>query len=119
MVGSAVPTRPGSGAIEIRAMRKAGYRPETAASITAQRRPSVRSSCRSLPMVIYGVTADVSVGKLFMGGLIPGLLMGVALVVMVGFVARREGMGRIAFPGFRVLGKTFVISLLRHRRRRW
>ena len=59
-------------------------------------------------MVIYGVAADVSVGKLFMGGLIPGLLMGVALMLMVGFVARREGMGRIAFPGFRVLGKTFV-----------
>jgi tripartite ATP-independent transporter DctM subunit len=108
MVGSAVADAAGSGAIEIRAMRKAGYRPETAASITAAAATIGPIIPPSLPMVIYGVTADVSVGKLFMGGLIPGLLMGVSLMLMVGFVARREGMGRIAFPGFRVLGKTFV-----------
>lgn len=108
MVGSAVADAAGSGAIEIRAMRAAGYKPETAASITAAAATIGPIIPPSLPMVIYGVTADVSVGKLFMGGLIPGLLMGLTLMLMVGVVARREGMGRIAFPGFRVLGKTFV-----------
>ena len=44
-----------------------------------------------LEMVIYGVSADVSVGKLFMGGVVPGLLMGVALMAMVVVVANREG----------------------------
>ncbi len=108
MVGSAVADAAGSGAIEIRAMRKAGYRPETAASITAAAATIGPIIPPSLPMVIYGVTADVSVGKLFMGGLIPGILMGVALMLMVGVVARREGMARIAFAGFRVLGRTFL-----------
>ena len=59
-------------------------------------------------MVIYGVSADVSIGKLFMGGLLPGLLMGFALMLMVGMTARREGMSRTPFAGFRVLVRTFL-----------
>lgn len=107
MVGSAVADAAGSGAIEIRAMRKAGYRPETAASITAAAATIGPIIPPSLPMVIYGVAADVSIGKLFMGGIIPGFLMGISLMLMVGVVARREGMNRIPFPGFRVLVRTF------------
>ena len=107
MVGSAVADAAGSGAIEIRAMRKAGYRPETAAAITAAAATIGPIIPPSLPMVIYGVTADVSIGKLFMGGIIPGILMGMALMVMVSFVARREGMGRQPFAGWRVIARTF------------
>ncbi|MDB5849077.1 MAG: transporter permease, partial [Rhodoferax sp.] len=61
----------------------------------------------SLPMVIYGVTADVSIGKLFMAGVVPGVLMGVSLMVMVGYVARKEGMARKPFAGFRAIARTF------------
>ena len=108
MVGSAVADAAGSGAIEIRAMRNAGYKPETAAAITAAAATIGPIIPPSLPMVIYGVTADVSIGKLFMAGLIPGLLMGAALMVMVAFVATREGMGRKKFAGFREIGRTFL-----------
>jgi tripartite ATP-independent transporter DctM subunit len=108
MVGSAVADAAGSGAIEIRAMKKAGYKPETAAAITAAAATIGPIIPPSLPMVIYGVMADVSIGKLFMGGVIPGLLMGLALMVMVGFVARREGMARQKFAGFAAIGKAFV-----------
>lgn len=108
MVGSAVADAAGSGAIEIRAMKKAGYKPETAAAITAAAATIGPIIPPSLPMVIYGVMADVSIGKLFMGGVIPGLLMGLALMVMVGFVARREGMARQKFAGFKAIGKAFV-----------
>ena len=108
MVGSAVADAAGSGAIEIRAMRKAGYRPETAASITAAAATIGPIIPPSLPMVIYGVSADVSIGKLFLGGVIPGILMGMSLMVMVSIVARREGMGRTPFAGFRLLGRTFI-----------
>jgi tripartite ATP-independent transporter DctM subunit len=59
-------------------------------------------------MVIYGVMADVSIGKLFMGGVIPGVLMGLALMVMVGVVARREGMARQRFGGFKAIGRAFL-----------
>ncbi len=108
MVGSAVADAAGSGAIEIRAMRNAGYRPETAASITAAAATIGPIIPPSLPMVIYGVTADVSIGKLFMAGLIPGILMGLSLMVMVMFVAKREGMGRQPFAGFKAIGRTFL-----------
>jgi tripartite ATP-independent transporter DctM subunit len=58
-------------------------------------------------MVIYGVTADVSIGKLFMAGLIPGLLMGASLMVMVAIIAGREGMAGKPFAGFKVIARTF------------
>jgi tripartite ATP-independent transporter DctM subunit len=108
MVGSAVADAAGSGAIEIRAMRKAGYKPETAAAITAAAATIGPIIPPSLPMVIYGVMADVSIGKLFMGGVVPGLLMGLSLMLMVAFLARREGMERKAFAGFRFIARTFV-----------
>jgi tripartite ATP-independent transporter DctM subunit len=112
MVGSAVADAAGSGAIEIRAMTKVGYKPETAASITAAAATIGPIIPPSLPMVIYGVSADVSVGKLFMGGIIPGLLMGLSMMVMVVVVANREGMRREHFQGFRALGITFLKSSL-------
>jgi tripartite ATP-independent transporter DctM subunit len=61
-------------------------------------------------MVIYGVSADVSVGRLFVGGVIPGVLMGLSLMVMVSIVARREGMGRKPFAGFGEVFRTFLSS---------
>lgn len=108
MVGSAVADAAGSGAIEIRAMKKAGYKPETAASITAAAATIGPIIPPSLPMVIYGVTADVSIGKLFMAGLVPGILMAISLMLMVGFVAKREGMTGQKFAGFGQIAKTFL-----------
>jgi tripartite ATP-independent transporter DctM subunit len=107
MVGSAVADAAGSGAIEVRAMTKAGYRPETAASITAAAATIGPIIPPSLPMVIYGITADVSIGKLFMAGVIPGLLMGGALMAMVMLIAKREGMVAKPFVGFRALARSF------------
>jgi tripartite ATP-independent transporter DctM subunit len=108
MVGSAVADAAGSGAIEIRAMTKAGYKPETAASITAAAATIGPIIPPSLPMVIYGVTADVSIGRLFIAGVIPGILMGLSLMVMVALVARREGMLPTPFAGLRSVFRTFL-----------
>lgn len=108
MVGSAVADAAGSGAIEIRAMRKAGYRPETAAAITAAAATIGPIIPPSLPMVIYGVTADVSIGRLFIGGVVPGVLMGLSLMVMVAMIAGRQGFRKEKFAGFREIGRTFV-----------
>ena len=107
MVGSAVADAAGTGAIEIRAMRRAGYRAETAAAINAAAATIGPIIPPSLPMVIYGVTADVSIGRLFLAGLIPGVLMGIALMVMVAAVARREGFARQKFGGFANIWRTF------------
>jgi tripartite ATP-independent transporter DctM subunit len=103
MVGSAVADAAGSGAIEVRAMQKAGYRPATAASITAAAATIGPIIPPSLPMVIYGVTADVSIGRLFMAGLLPGILMGLSLMLMVRAIAERENMIGKPFVGWKKL----------------
>ena len=101
MVGSAVADAAGTGAVEIRAMKRAGYRPETAASITAAASTIGPILPPSLPMVIYGVTADVSIGRLFLAGVLPGVLMGASLMAMVAAVAKRQGFPAQPFPGLR------------------
>lgn len=108
MVGSAVADAAGVGAIEIKSMRRVGYRPETAAAITAAAATIGPIIPPSLPMVIYGVTADASIGRLFMAGFIPGLMMAVALMVMVSIVAKRQNLPAHPFAGFRHILKTFI-----------
>jgi tripartite ATP-independent transporter DctM subunit len=107
MVGSAVADAAGTGSVEIRAMRKAGYRPETAAAISAAAATIGPIIPPSLPMVIFGVTADVSIGRLFMAGVIPGVLMGLSLMVMVALIAKRQGFPRQSFVGFNGLVSAF------------
>jgi tripartite ATP-independent transporter DctM subunit len=111
MVGSAVADAAGTGGVEIRAMRKAGYRPETAAAITAAAATIGPIIPPSLPMVIYGVTADVSIGRLFMAGFIPGILMGLSLMAMVVLIAKREGFPRQPFVGFGGIVRAFRESV--------
>ena len=99
MSGSAVADAGGIGTLEIKAMRDEGYDPETAAAITAASATIGPIIPPSLPMVIYGVSADVSIGGLFLAGVVPGLLMAVALMVMVAHLARKRNMPRHPFPG--------------------
>ena len=99
MVGSAVADAAGTGAVEVRAMKKAGYRPETAAAISAAAATIGPIIPPSLPMVIYGVSADASIGRLFLAGVIPGVLMGLSLMTLVAIIAPRQGLPRHSFGG--------------------
>jgi tripartite ATP-independent transporter DctM subunit len=107
MVGSAVADAAGTGAVEIRAMKRIGYRAETAACITAAASTIGPIIPPSLPMVIFGVTANVSVGRLFMAGFVPGVMMGLSLMVMVAVIAKRQGFPRERFAGLRGIWRSF------------
>ena len=111
MVGSAVADAAGTGAVEVRAMKKAGYRPETAAAISAAAATIGPIIPPSLPMVIYGVAADTSIGRLFLAGVIPGVLMGVSLMIMVAIIAPRQGLPRHSFGGLRNVWAAFKDSV--------
>jgi tripartite ATP-independent transporter DctM subunit len=89
--GSAVATAVAIGTVMLPAMKKAGYDEDLAAAMTAT------ASCMgpiippSIPFIIYGVIAQVSIGALFMAGVFPGLLLGTALMIYMVIAARRRG----------------------------
>jgi len=107
MAGSAVADAAGTGAVEIRAMKRAGYRAETAAAINASAATIGAIVPPSLPIVIFGVTSDVSVGRLFLAGCIPGLLMAASLMTMVAVIGKRQGFPSQRFPGWGELWAAF------------
>jgi tripartite ATP-independent transporter DctM subunit len=94
MSGSAVADAAGLGAIEIKHAKAAGYRPEFAAALTAASATVGPIMPPSVPMVIYGVLAEASIGALFLGGVVPALLMCVLLMIWVAWVAWREQLPR-------------------------
>ena len=87
MSGSAVADAGGLGAIEMEAMKKNGYDEDFAGAVTAASYVIGPIFPPSIPLIIYGSVASVSVDQLFMGGVVPGLLMGVLLMVMVLYFA--------------------------------
>ncbi len=99
--GSAVATVVAVGAVMIPAMKKAGYDENISAAVTAT------ASCMgpvippSIPFIIYGVIANVSIGALFLAGVIPGLLLGLGLMVYMYLVARRSRYPLESRPGWR------------------
>ena len=111
MSGSATADAGGLGTIEMEAMTTNGYDPEFSAGVTAARSVIGPIFPPSIPLIIYGATASVSVAKLFMGGVVPGLVMGVALMILVYIFAVRRKYERHPF-NLRALGKQFVSSIL-------
>lgn len=107
MSGSAVADAGGVGTIEIKAMRDEGYDAETAAAITAASATIGPIIPPSLPMIIYGVSADTSIGGLFLGGVVPGLLMGGALMLLIVALARRRNMPSHPWEGTAALWAAF------------
>ena len=90
MSGSALADAGGLGKMEIEAMRKAGYDDDFSGAVTASSSLIGPLVPPSITMVLYGVIANVSIGQLFLGGVIPGVLCAVALMVMVYLVALRR-----------------------------
>jgi len=81
--GSSAADAAGLGRVEIKAMREAGYRPEFAAAITAASSTIGPIIPPSIGFVLYGAIAEVGVDWLFMAGILPGILMGAALMVAI------------------------------------
>lgn len=108
MSGTAVADAGGLGTIEIKAMQDHGYPTEFAVGITAASSTLGPIIPPSLPMVIYGVQANASIGKLFAAGFVPGIVMALFMMAMVAWYAhvRRYG-ADIAFSWGR-MGGAFV-----------
>ncbi len=92
--GSSVATTFAIGAILIPALIKHGYPVAWAASLQATSAELGVIIPPSIPMILYGVSAEVSIGELFMAGFGPGLLIGVVLMIFVIIYARIKGYGK-------------------------
>ena len=112
MSGTAVADAGGLGSVEIKAMRDAGYDADFSVGVTAASSIIGPIIPPSLPLVIYGVMASVSIGELFVAGIVPGLLMSLSLVVMVFYYARRRGYPRDHRVDFCRIWVTFRGALL-------
>ena len=85
--GAAVATAVAVGVVMIPAMKKAGYDEDVGAALTCTAACMGPIIPPSIPFIIYGVTANVSIAALFLGGVFPGLLLGAALMVYMTAVA--------------------------------
>lgn len=111
MSGTAVADAGGLGTIEIKAMRDHGYNSEFAVGITAASSTIGPIIPPSLPMVIFGVMANVSIGQLFVAGIIPGLVMAGTMMLYVTWYAHRHGIGRDQAFRLKVLGTSFLRAI--------
>ena len=112
MSGAAVADAAGLGQVEIKAMNDAGYDREFSVAITGASSTIGPIFPPSIPMVIFGLVAGVSVGRLFLGGVVPGVLMAGALMVMVAVYAKKRGYPRSPVPTLRTFAKSFAQAIL-------
>jgi tripartite ATP-independent transporter DctM subunit len=89
--GSAVADASAIGSVLIPAMKKQGYSPSYAAAVTAASSSIGPIIPPSIPLVIFGLLTGASIGKLFLGGAVPGIMMGVYLLLASFIISRRRG----------------------------
>jgi tripartite ATP-independent transporter DctM subunit len=89
--GSAVADAAAVGSVLIPAMKRGGYPGSYAAAVAAAAGTIGPIIPPSIPLVIYGLYSQISIGKLFLGGATPGILMGVYLIIASIIISRRRG----------------------------
>ncbi|MBM3555429.1 MAG: TRAP transporter large permease [Alphaproteobacteria bacterium] len=111
MSGTAIADAAGLGTVEIKAMKDHGYTTEFAVGVTAASATLGPIIPPSLPFVIYGMMANVSIGALFLGGFIPGAVMTLFMMLYVSYCARKYNMGRDQAFNLNTLITTFVAAI--------
>jgi tripartite ATP-independent transporter DctM subunit len=106
MTGSAVADASGLGTLEIAQMKKEGYDMPFSCAITASTAVIGPIFPPSIPFVIYAMISGASVGKLFMGGMVPAIILCIVMGVYVYFVSKKRG-----YPiGAKVTFRFFISS---------
>ena len=105
--GAAAADTAAVGSVSIPAMIRKGYKPGFAAAIQAAGGSIGVIIPPSIPMIIFGVIGGVSIGKMFMGGFIPGILIGVGLMVASYILSKRAGYKRDTRASLMEVGSAF------------
>ena len=112
--GSAAADTAAVGSIMIPAMKKSGYRSDFAAAVQASGGSIGIIIPPSIPMIIFGFLTGASVGRLFTAGILPGIMIGLSLIVVSSLVSRQQGYGaQASFSAAEVLrtGRRAVLAL--------
>jgi tripartite ATP-independent transporter DctM subunit len=112
MSGAAVVDAAGLGQIEHEAMTKSGYPSKFAVACTAASSIIGPIFPPSIPMVVFSFVSGVSVGRLFLGGVVPGLLMTAALMVWVAIQAKKHNYPRQPFPTLEAAKRSFAEAVV-------
>ena len=112
MSGAAIADAGGLGAIELKAMRDAGYDDDFSLAVTGASSLVGPIIPPSVPAVVYGTVASVSIGRLFMAGAVPGAIMAVAMCVMVYIISKKKGYRKEEWCGFPALFQSFKRAFL-------
>lgn len=107
MTGSAVAETSGLGTIGVSAMAERGFDRSRSAALIASAATIGPIIPPSIPLVVYGVSGDVSIAALLVGGIIPGVLMGLALMIMWFYYAKKYDYPRSHKPTLRGLWQAF------------
>ncbi|HSV57425.1 MAG TPA: TRAP transporter large permease [Variovorax sp.] len=103
MSGTAIADAAGLGTIEIKAMKEHGYSAEFAVGVTAASATLGPIIPPSLPFVIYGMMANVSIGALFLAGVLPGAMLALLMMLTVAYFAHKNKWGAdFKFSGSRL-----------------
>ena len=112
MSGAAIADAGGLGAIELKAMHDAGYDDDFSLAVTGASSLVGPIIPPSVPAVVYGTVASVSIGRLFMAGAVPGAIMAIAMCVMVYIISKKRGYRKEEWCGFRALFHSFRRAFL-------
>jgi C4-dicarboxylate transporter DctM subunit len=111
MTGSEIGDAAALGSVLVPAMKRSGYAANYAATIVSASATMGPIIPPSIAFVIYAAINDLSIGRLFLAGVVPGVLMGVLLMLMQYILARRHHWPRGAFPTARQAVHSFVVAL--------
>lgn len=113
MSGSAIADAAGPGMVSIRMMQRVGGYPSgLAVAVTAASAVIAPIIPPSIPMVLYALNSGTSVGALFLGGILPGILMGLALMATVAIIAPRMNLPASPAMSGRERGRALAGSLI-------
>ncbi|CAM3999439.1 TRAP transporter large permease [Bordetella tumbae] len=113
MSGTAIADAAGLGTIEIKAMKDHGYETEFAVGVTAASATLGPILPPSLPFVIYGMMANVSIGSLFLAGIVPGVVLTLLMMFTVAYFARKNNWGGdVAFDWKRLAGASLEVLVV-------
>ncbi|MGH2450882.1 MAG: TRAP transporter large permease [Candidatus Limnocylindria bacterium] len=112
LIGTSIADLAGTGSVVIPEMKRRGYPASFAAAVSASSSGIGPLIPPSSPMILYSAVTGVSLGTMFVAGILPGLLLGLSQMVIVAYLARKRGWGAFSTFSWREVLSTFRGALL-------